>query len=149
MMFSAINLSAFWTTRSTAENSQDRTKLLSCRLFLPLLYHYFYKGAFICGVQIAVISDTEHHVTPSHLSDLSVPSTRHVSLSPSFPASQVESCSCSHHMMSCGPAVEAEQGHFYPFAIWSTRCCLSHAHIHTHACARTHAGAHTQTKPVT
>lgn len=90
----------------------------------PFFVFFSHKGALVGECQIAVISNTDNHVTPRPFSALVRVSLR---LSAGL-LSQVRGSSCRCHMMSCGPVVGAEQWQFYPHrAIWSTHCSLSHA----------------------
>jgi len=73
-MVSAINLLPFYITMSKAEKCKELMRLNQGAQLLSFS-SFFHKGALISGVQIAVISETGNHVAPSHLSDLSVPSS--------------------------------------------------------------------------
>lgn len=78
-------------------------RFLFFSFFFTLFSHH--KSALVGEYQIALISSTDHHVTPRPLSALARVSLR---LSPGS-LSQVRDSSCRCHMMSCGPVVGAEQ----------------------------------------
>lgn len=82
-----------------------RRRFVSASPFFVFFVFFSHKGALVGECQIAVISNTDNHVTPRPFSALVRVSLRLSAGS----LSQVRGSSCRCHMISCGPVVRAEQ----------------------------------------